>query len=425
MNELEIATRIGIAALAGLAVGFEREWSGHATGPGGRFAGIRTFGLLGSLGGISGWLSVTDGWGAGVALLAAAAALIVAAYLAATRRDPSDLDATTEVAAMAVLGVGLLAGRGHLALAGGAASAIVLALGEKTRFRRFVSSVSEAEIRAALHFAVLALVVLPLLPEGPYGPFGAIRPRMIWTVVLLMSGLNFAGYLARRTWGRAKGNVLTGALGGLVSSTAVTLAFARRSRGSPDNERTLAAGTVAASTVLLPRVIAVTAALNPSFAGPAARWLAPMFVGALVVCGVAVWRSSTQSEDEAPAGPTSPLELGTALRMAFAFQAILLMLELARARFGELGVLGGAALAGLTDMDALTLSMSRLAAEGEPADTAAAALLIGVLANTALKAGLAVAFGSRRYRRWVGLSFLAIGVIGMASWFLIRRAEVA
>ena len=205
MNELEIAIRIGIAALAGLAVGFEREWSGHASGPSARFAGIRTFALLGSVGGIAGWLAGTEAWAVGVALLLATGGLVVAAYLAATRRAPDDLDGTTEVSALAVLGVGLLAGRGLLALAGGAAAAIVFALGEKDRFRRFIASVDEAEKRAALHFAVLALVVLPLLPEGPYGPFGAIRPRMIWTVVVILSGINFAGYLARRAWGSAKG----------------------------------------------------------------------------------------------------------------------------------------------------------------------------------------------------------------------------
>ena len=422
MNELEIATRIGIAALAGLAVGFEREWSGHASGPKARFAGIRTFALLGSVGGIAGWLSGTEAWGAGVALLVATGGLIVAAYLAATRRDPDDLDGTTEVSALAVLGVGLLAGRGLLALAGGAAAAIVFALGEKDRFRRFIASVDEAEKRAALHFAVLALVVLPLLPEGPYGPFGAIRPRMIWTVVVLLSGINFAGYLARRTWGHAQGSLVTGALGGLVSSTAVALAFARRSREEPGHEVALAAGTVAASTVLLPRIVAITAVLNPSFMPEAARWLAPMFVGAIAVLLVVAWRSAEGGTTEPPTDSTNPLQLGTALKMALGFQAVLIALEYARDRFGEIGVLGGAAVAGLTDMDALTMSMSRLAGGGEPMNIAAAALLIGVLANTVLKAGMATALGGRRYRRWVGLSFLAMGAIGTASWLVMRRA---
>ena len=421
MNELDIAIRIGIAALAGLAVGFEREWSGHASGPAARFAGIRTFALLGAVGGIVGWLAGTEAWGAGVALLLATGGLVVVAYQTATRRSPRDLDGTTEVSALAVLGVGLLAGRGLLALAGGAAAAIVFALGEKDRFRRFIANVDEAEKRAALHFAVLALVVLPLLPEGPYGPFGAIRPRMIWTVVLILSGINFAGYLARRTWGSAKGTVLTGALGGLVSSTALTLAFARRSREEPEDEAALAAGTIAASTVLLPRVIAITAVLNPSFTAAAARWLAPIFVGALVVCLALAWRSGQQATHEAPTDTTNPLQLGTAVKMALGFQAVMLALEYARDRFGEIGVFGGAALAGLTDMDALTMSMSRLAAGGEPLDTAAAALVVGIVANTVLKASLAAALGGPRYRRWVGLSFLVIGAIGVASWLVMRR----
>ena len=223
------------------------------------------------------------------------------------------------------------------------------------------------------------------------------------------------------SWWQPKGTLLTGALGGLVSSTAVTLAFARRSRDEPDDEVTLAAGTVAASTVLLPRVIAITAVLNPSFMPNAARWLAPMFAGTLAVCLAVAWRSRERETREPPADTTNPLQLGTALKMALAFQAVLIALEYARDRFGEIGVLGGAALAGLTDMDALTMSMSRLAAAGEPRDIAAAALLIGVLANTALKAGLATALGGRRYRWWVGLSFLIMGAIGLASWFVLRR----
>ncbi len=198
-----------------------------------------------------------------------------------------------------------------------------------------------------------------------------------------------------------------------------------RSRGGagrePGHEVALAAGTVAASTVLLPRVIAITAVLNPSFMPEAARWLAPMFAGAVAVLLVVAWRSAEAGTAEAPTDTTNPLQLGTALKMALGFQAVLIALEYARDRFGEIGVLGGAALAGLTDMDALTMSMSRLAGGGEPMHTAAAALLIGVVANTVLKAGMATALGGPRYRRWVGLSFLAMGAIGAASWFVMRR----
>jgi len=196
---LDIASRLAVAALVGLAIGMEREWSGHASGPQARFAGARTFLLLGLLGGLAGWLA-SRGFVAGAALLlAGGAALAVAAYVIGVQRT-QDVDGTTETAALVVLALGTVAGLGQLAIAGGAGALVVLALAEKTRIHGFVRRIGEQEMRAALYFAVLALVVLPALPAGPYGPLGGIRPRALWTVVLLFCALNFAGYLARR-WG--------------------------------------------------------------------------------------------------------------------------------------------------------------------------------------------------------------------------------
>jgi uncharacterized membrane protein (DUF4010 family) len=420
MNELDIAIRVGIAGLAGFAVGVEREWSGHATGPAARFAGVRTFFLLGVVGGIAGWLSDSGGAALGVALAVVAGLLVAAAYQAATRRNPADVDGTTEVAAIAVLAIGALAGRGYLAVSGGAAATVLLFLSEKASIRKFIETIEDREIRAAFHFAVLALVVLPVLPVGPYGPYDAIRPRMIWTVVLIFSALNFAGYVARRVVGEAKGFLITGALGGLISSTAVTLAYARRSRLEPQHATALAAGTVAASTVLILRILAVTLALNPAFTPRAAVWLAGMLLVALTMTVFAATRPQASSHDH-PSESANPLQLGTAVKLALAFQLAVLAIDYLRAWFGELGVFAGAALAGLTDMDALTMSLSRLAKDGAFAETAAAALVIGVVANTVLKTVAAVALGESSYRRKV---VPALGLMGLAAgftWWWLRR----
>ena len=189
----ETVARLAVAALAGLAVGLEREWSGHATGPLARFAGLRTFLLIGSLGGVSGWLVGTGAETAAAVLLAGGAALIVAAYVLAARPGGHTIEGTTEVAALLVLALGVLAGLGFLELVSGATAVMVLALSEKERLRELVSRIGTGELRAALQFAVLALVVLPLLPAGSYGPLGGMQPRGLWVVVLLFSGLNFAG----------------------------------------------------------------------------------------------------------------------------------------------------------------------------------------------------------------------------------------
>jgi uncharacterized membrane protein (DUF4010 family) len=294
---LALAPRLALAGLAGLAIGIEREWSGHASGPRARFGGVRTFLLLGLIGGIAGMLAA-GGWVAiGAALISGAALLAVLAYVVASQQT-GDRDGTTEAAALLVLATGGLCGLGFAVLGSGVAAIAVLALAEKGRIQAFVSKIGEHELQAALRFAVLAIVVLPLLPAGPFGPYSAIRPRELWTIVLLFSGLNFLGYLARRAVGPERGYGVTGLLGGLVSSTAVALTFAQKSQEESGYARSLALGVVAACTVLIPRVLGITLVLSP----PVARELAPYLVPPLLVGGLFVLWAILRS----PLGPGSP-----------------------------------------------------------------------------------------------------------------------
>ena len=178
-----------VGALGGAAIGVEREWSGHASGPRARFAGVRTFTLLGLMAGIAGWLWKAEAMPLATALLAGGAGLVVVAYLAASRQD---VDGTTEVAAFVVLAAGALAGAGWLALASGSIAASALLLVEKSRLHALVARLDDTSLRTGFRFAVMAIVILPLLPEGPYGPFGGVRPRELWMWVLFFSGLSFA-----------------------------------------------------------------------------------------------------------------------------------------------------------------------------------------------------------------------------------------
>ena len=421
LSDLEIAARIAIAALAGMAVGFEREWAGHASGPTARFGGIRTFFLLGAVAGIAGWLGASGREALGVALVVPTGLFVVGAYLVAMGRIEGDLDGTTEVAALAVLGIGVVAGLGHLAVAAGATAVSVLLLNEKATIRAFVAGVDRTEMRAALHFAVLALVVLPILPAGPFGPYDAIRHRTIRGIVLLLSGLNFAGYLLRSALGSARGHLVTGALGGLVSSTAVTLAYARKSRVHPDHAAALAAGTVAATAVQLPRMVVLAAIFNATFAPTAALWVLPM---ALAAGALTAWLSGRARlegpDDVAGPGGDNPLQLGAAIRMAVLFQAVLVAVELLQDRFGAGGVLAGSAVLGLTNVDALTLAVSRLAQDRGSSELAAAALVIGATANCLTKTGISLVFGSARYRWAVTVALLGIAASGVATWLVFR-----
>lgn len=397
--ETSVVVRLAVASLCGLAVGVEREWSGHAAAPHGRFAGVRTLFLMGGLGGAAGVLADAGHAAIGVALMAGGLGVIVAAYFNASRGGGDALDATTEVAAVVVLSLGVLAGLGSLAIASGAATIVVVALGEKARVHGAIARVGAEELRAAFTFAVLALVVLPVLPSGTFGPLGGIRPRELWMVVLVFSGLNFAGYLARRMVGRTRGDALAGAFGGVISSTAVTWQFSRRSRDDDAAAPGLAAGVIAACTVLIPRLVVLSMVLNHAVALALVPLLAFPFVIGLLLMAWSTFR--VVSPTPAPATPNdsgSPLRFWSAIRMAAAFQAALMAIDFVRAQLGDQGVLASAAILGLTDMDALTLSMNRLGEAPDAVGLAARAIAIGVVANTVLKLSLATVLGSAAFR---------------------------
>ena len=263
--------------------------------------------------------------GAAIALLAGAAAIIVAAYVAASRQD---VDATTEVAALVVSQQACSAGLGLFRLASGIIALLSLLLVEKSRLHSMVARIDDVSLRAAMRFGVMALVVLPLLPPGPYGPFGGFRPRELWALVLFFSGLSFLAYVAQRVVGPGHGYLATGLIGGLVSSTNVTFTFARASRDALDVGRPLAFGAVAANAMLFPRVLIATAVLNAALVS----CLVPYFLGHL--------RSSrgprphweqgrcTSFEPSGDSAHQNPLQLIEALRMAALFQVVLMAVHL-------------------------------------------------------------------------------------------------
>jgi len=402
------------AALGGAAVGVERQWSGHASGPGARFAGVRTFTLLGGLAGVVGRLWVGGYEGPALVLLASAAALVLVGYAAASRHD---IGATTEVAAMVVLAAGFLAGTGRLAYASGIVALTTLVLFEKGRLHGLVKRLDDDELRAAARFAVMAVVVLPLLPPGPYGPLGGIKPRELWILVLIFSGLSFAGYIARRAVGARYGYTVTGLIGGLVSSTSVTLTFSRLSHGEQAQAVPLALGAIGASTLMFLRMVAALAILNSSLALAVLPYVvAPLAVGVLAV---AVGLRRFQPTD-APAQETkNPLQLLAALEMAALFQIVLLLVHVMRDRFGAAGLLVSGFVLGLTDVDALVVSMAT-SASGEAFADAAHAVVLGAVSNTLVKLAIAVVAGAAAFRWRVGGALLAMAVAALASLAVLR-----
>jgi len=414
-DDLEGALGMLVAALGGAAIGVEREWSGHASGSKARFAGVRTFTLLGGLAGIVGQLWVAGQQAPAVVLLAAAGALVLAGYLVASRHD---VGGTTEVAALVVLAAGFLAGTGNLAYASGIVALTTLVLFEKTKLHALVKRLDDDELRAAARFAVMAVVILPLLPAGPYGPLGGIRPRELWILVLIFSGLSFAGYIARRVVGSRYGYTATGLLGGLVSSTSVTLTFARLSNRETRLGGPLALGAIAASSVMFVRMLIALSILHSALAAAVLPYLvAPLVVGAVAV---AIGLRRAGPEAESAGESKNPLQVRAALEMAALFQVVLVMVHVVREHFGARGLLVSGFVLGLADVDALTVSMAKTAASGAPVTDAAPAVVLGAIANTLLKLGIAAIVGAAAFRWRVVGALLAMAVAAGASLLLLR-----
>ena len=408
--DVTAAVGLAVATLGGAAIGLERQWSGHASGPQARFAGIRTFTLVGGTGGLAGWMATGDLLPVAVVLLAAAAGLIVAAYIAASRVN---IDGTTEMAAIVVLAAGTLAGAGQLTLASAIIAATVLLLVEKTRLHDLVARIDDAALRASARFAALACIILPLLPPGPYGPLGAIRPRELWSLVLFFSGLTFAGWIARRLVGRHHGVIVSGLLGGIISSTSVTLTFARESRDDDAPRLALAAGAIGACTIMFLRVVVACAVLNPALAARLPQFAGPAFIiGAAAV--VAAWRVNVPAPGHREI-QESPLNLRAALQMTGLFQIVLFLILIVQSRWGSGALVATSAFVGLTDLDALTLSLARSSATAGALPTAAMALVAGMLSNTVLKllVTLVLGRGSFRAAAGAGLGTMAVALVVM------------
>lgn len=416
--DTSIAGLLAVAGLAGMAVGLEREWSGHTRGPLARFAGVRTFFLLGALGGLAGWL-IRDGNSApALLMLASAAALTVAAYVIVARKGGEAVDGTTEVAALLVLLIGTVSGLGYPLVTSAVAAIMVLALAEKTRIHKAIERLGEPEFIAALQFAVLALVVLPLLPQGPFDPYQSVRPRALWTVVLLFSALNFAGYLARRALGADRGYAVSGWLGGLVSSTAVALQFSRKSQETKGADYPLALGVIGASTVLPVRVGVVTLVLNVATAKALTLLLLPPLICGLVMVSVGYLRRPREANHSAE-DLSSPLGLWASLKMALLFQLVLTAIAYVRQSSQPTTLLGSAAVLGLTDVDALTYAMARTATESGIVDLAAQGIAIGVLSNTGLKLALVMVLGRGKFRLLAGAGLLVLAIASAAAFWLV------
>jgi len=392
-------TGAGTAILIGLLLGLERERSHREEHE--LFAGIRTFPVL-TLGG---YLAATIGHGLVLAVFVlAVAALALAAYLRTSEGRPG---ITTEAVAVAAPILGALVQAGHILLAGASAVTITLLLTLKDPLHRLAGSVSEEEILSILKFAVVAVILLPLLPTQAVGPYGAIVPRHVGYVVVVLSGVSLGGYLLVRILGSHLGWALAGALGGLVSSTALTLSFAGKARATPELGRALSVGVILASTVLYLRGLFLIGLFDRGLAAH----LAPRLLGLFVVGLGLAFATHRDSLAERPGAVSlgNPVELGRAFVLAVMFAAILVGSRAAQQELGAGGLRVTGLVGGLMDVDSVAIAVARLHQQGlATTEAAAGAYLLATLANLCVKAGIAAFVGRAALARHVLLPFAAL-----------------
>ncbi len=412
---LEALARLGVALLVGLLIGLDRERAELRKGQE-EFAGVRTFPLIA----LAGCLPLL--FPAPYALLllgvsfAAVAAVTVISYVHMTRAN--DVGATTEIAAIATFLIGALAGVGALRAAAAAGVVVAILLVAKPRLEGFSRALTQEELAAVLELAVISVIVLPLVPDRGYGPWGVLNPRDIWWVVVLVAGLSFAGFVAVRVVGEQRGLTITGAIGGLVSSTAVTVAMADRSRETDALARPAAAATVLASTIMAVRVAVLGAIID---AGVLAR-LAPVAAAMALAGAVAARQIARQRSGDGVSAASrlqNPFSLRQAVTFALIYGGIVLAVRAAQEYLDPSMIFAVAAISAVADVDAATIAFTKLGPGADAWRTPAAAIAVAAVVNTLVKLGIAWARGGGAYRRFVAIALGAMAAAGAAVGVIV------
>jgi uncharacterized membrane protein (DUF4010 family) len=413
METQELVLRLGLTLALGFVIGLERGWQERDEEEGHRAAGLRTFSLIGLLGGIFGALSL-----AGDRTFLSAGFVVVGASLAIFMwregEHRHDFSATSFVAALLTFSLGVFAVLGDKTVAAGCGVAAVLLLANKKSLHGWLQRITWIELRSGLLLAAMTFIALPLLPNRAIDPWGALNPYELWLMTILIAAMSFAGYAAMKIAGPQRGTLLAAALGGLVASTAVTLSLARLARSNAAHEKMLAGGILAAGCVMMLRVLVISWLLNQALAVEIAPVLL-VVTAVLTVIAILLVRSDGKSSTRKSRELVlkNPFELLEVLRFAALLALVLLAVVFARRYFGDSGLLGLAALSGLADVDAMTLSVARL---GEVSPLAVNAILLTVAVNSVAKAAYATYAGGVK----LGGLLLAITAAAIAVGLAVK-----
>jgi uncharacterized membrane protein (DUF4010 family) len=410
--------RLVVALLIGALIGLDRERSeerkAHQL-----FGGVRTFPLIALAGAIP--MLLIDRTGPSL-LIVSFLAVVAVTLVAYVRTSVSgDVGATTEIAAFATFLLGVLAGAGYMHVAAAAGIGVAILLVAKPRIEGFSRALTADELAATLELAVISVIILPLLPNQGYGPWSILNPFDIWLMVVLVSGLSFAGFVAMRLWGERQGLAIASTIGALVSSTAVTMAMAARSRTDTELARSAASAAVLASTVMSIRVAVLAGIVN---LGVLPRLL-PV-VGAMVVVGaIAAWLLShnevKRTHSVASTSLTNPFSLREALGFGTMYAVVLIGAHAAQEYFGPRGAYAAAMFSAVVDVDAVTIAFTQRGPGLDAWQSATAAITVAVVTNTLVKLGIACATGGTGFRRPVSVALGVMALVGAGVGLVAYR----
>jgi uncharacterized membrane protein (DUF4010 family) len=428
----DVETLLSRAALAcgiGLLIGLERGWRTRDAMPGSRTAGVRTFAIAGLLGGITGLLAGTPtaelsvGGSLLIGISFAAFAIVFMRFTRDENQAARQFSATTAIAGLLTFMLGVYAVLGNVLVAAAAAVVATGVLIVREDLHEWVRKITLAEFQSVLVLLAMTLIALPILPDRAIGPWGGINPREIWIIAIVLASVSFAGFVAIRALGERRGVLVASALGGTVSSTAVILAHSRASADAHTPARVLAAGSALATAISLMRVIAIIAVLNPSMLAWAAPPLAAGAIAALAFCGISIRGKESVEADSPQMALRNPFGFFSVVAMALSMGAVMFVGRVVSEKFGASGAMTTAAITGVFDVDAMTVSMSQLAPRVLDPQRAAWAVLAGVTTATLGKFAMAAIFGRGRYVTAIGAMSLLCVAAGALAFLALAASS--
>ena len=415
-------TTLGIAFGLGLLVGLQREKANS------ELAGVRTFTLIAILGVLSGFLSrdYQNPFILPVLGIALTSLLVAANFIKIKVFANPDVGQTTEVAALMMFAIGayLVMGDRVLGIILGASMSVLLYV--KERLHNFIDKLQEKDLAAIMTFAGMSLVVLPILPNKTYGPYNVLNPQNIWLMITLIVGLSVLGYFIYKFVGKKLGIISNGVLGGLISSTATTVSYARKTVDTASISKMAAFVITVASAISLARIMVEVGVVIPEKLPHILLPLMVEFVVMALICVGMFYSINKDSKDDKMPEPDNPADFKSALVFGLLYGSILLAVAFANEEFGDDALYVVAIISGLTDVDAITLSLSQLIkSDALNVDTGWKLILLASLSNLVFKGVVAGILGTKQLVKWIALTFGIAIVVGIsliwlwpASWHI-------